>query len=84
MGSRMSLALNILQADASEQQGTLLPREKQKAAYNNALVERYKHLPEVSRIVRHRHLPSSIYKVCVRSTTVVLNLLWRIRLASQL
>lgn len=52
-----------MQADASEQQGTLLPREKQKAAYNNALVERYKHLPEVGRIVRHRHLPSSIYKV---------------------
>lgn len=53
----------MLQADASEQQGTLLPRERQKAAYNNALVERYKHLPEVGRIVRHRHLPSSIYKV---------------------
>ncbi len=51
------------QADASEQRGTLLPREKQKQAYDSALVDRYKHLPEVSRIVRHRHLPTAIYKV---------------------
>jgi WD repeat and SOF domain-containing protein 1 len=26
------------------------------------LVERHKHLPEVKRIVRHRHLPTPIYK----------------------
>ena len=51
------------QANASEQRGTLLPREKQKAAYDAALVERYQHLPEIKRIVRHRHLPSAIYKV---------------------
>lgn len=56
-------------ADASEQSGTLLPREKQKAAYNKTLVERYKHLPEVKRIVRHRHLPAALYKATkVRKT----------------
>lgn len=51
------------QANASEQRGTLLPRERQKLAYDKALVERYKHLPEVGRIARHRHLPTAIYKV---------------------
>ena len=43
--------------------GTLLPRERQKHEYQQALVERYKHLPDVKRISRHRHLPTPIYKV---------------------
>ena len=51
------------QAQASVQQGTLLPREKHKAAYQAALVERFRHLPEVKRIERHRHLPAALYKV---------------------
>ena len=55
------------QANASEQRGTLLPRERQKLAYDRALVERYKHLPEVGRIARHRHLPTAIYKVLILS-----------------
>lgn len=44
------------------QMGTLLPRERQKHEYQQALVERYKHLPDVKRISRHRHLPTPIYK----------------------
>lgn len=36
----------------------LLPRERQKQAYQKALVNRFKHMPEVSRITRHRHLPT--------------------------
>lgn len=51
------------QAQASAQQGTLLPRERHKAAYQAALVERFRHLPEVKRIERHRHLPAALYKV---------------------
>lgn len=43
--------------------GTLLPRERQRHEYQQALVERYKHLPDVKRISRHRHLPTPIYKV---------------------
>jgi len=54
--------LRVWKANAAEQQGVLLPREKKKSAYNKALVKRYKHLPEVKRIVRHRHLPTPIYK----------------------
>jgi Sof1-like domain len=51
-----------VQARAHEQLGQLLPREKHKAAYDEALKQRYKHLPEVKRILRHRHLPAAIYK----------------------
>lgn len=54
--------VRMWKAEAAEQLGTLLPRERAKAAYSKALVERHKHLPEVKRIVRHRHLPSSLYK----------------------
>ena len=55
--------VRVWKADASEQLGVTLPREKHKAAYNKALVSRYKHLPEVKRIVRHRNVPSAIHKV---------------------
>jgi WD repeat and SOF domain-containing protein 1 len=54
--------VRMWKAEAAEQLGTLLPRERAKAEYSKALVERHKHLPEVKRIVRHRHLPSSLYK----------------------
>ena len=40
----------------------LLPRERHKAAYQAALVQRFRHLPEVKRIERHRHLPAALYK----------------------
>lgn len=53
----------MLQAQSSVQMGTLLPRERQRHEYQQALVERYKHLPDVKRISRHRHLPTPIYKV---------------------
>ncbi|KAK9838515.1 hypothetical protein WJX81_004545 [Elliptochloris bilobata] len=54
--------VRVWKAQASAQQGTLLPREKHKQAYQAALVERFRHLPEVRRIERHRHLPAALYK----------------------
>ena len=51
----------VWKARASEKSGTLLPKEKASAAYNAALIKRYGHLPEIKRIVRHRHLPKHIY-----------------------
>jgi WD repeat and SOF domain-containing protein 1 len=54
--------VRIWKADASAQLGVVLPRERAKQAYGKALVERYKHLPDVKRVVRHRHLPAAIYK----------------------
>ncbi|CAM6094942.1 unnamed protein product [Calypogeia fissa] len=54
--------IRLWKAQASEQLGVLLPREKQKQAYLNAVKDRYSHLPELKRIERHRHLPKPIYK----------------------
>ncbi|CAL8108573.1 unnamed protein product [Prunus armeniaca] len=54
--------LRLWKAKASEQLGVLLPREQKKHEYNEAVKNRYKHLPEVKRIVRHRHLPKPVYK----------------------
>lgn len=54
--------LRIWKAKASEQLGVLLPRERKKHEYLEAVKNRYKHLPEVKRIIRHRHLPKAIYK----------------------
>lgn len=52
-----------MQAKASQQQGTLVARELHKQAYQDALVQRYQHMPEIRRITRHRHLPVPLYKV---------------------
>jgi hypothetical protein len=41
----------------------LLPREKHKHAYMNALKERYKHLPEEQRI--DRYVVDHVFKTCV-------------------
>ncbi|XP_062105935.1 uncharacterized protein LOC133817436 [Humulus lupulus] len=54
--------LRLWKAKASEQLGVLLPREQKKHEYHEAVKNRYKHLPDVKRIVRHRHLPKPIYK----------------------
>lgn len=54
--------LRLWKSKASDQLGVVLPRERVKHEYNDALKKRYKHLPEVSRILRHRHLPAPIYK----------------------
>lgn len=40
----------------------ILPRERKKHEYNEAVMKRYHHLPEVKRIKRHRHIPRPIYK----------------------
>lgn len=54
--------LRLWKAKASEQLGVLLPREQKKHEYHEAVKNRYKHLAEVKRIVRHRHLPKAVYK----------------------
>lgn len=54
--------LRLWKAKASEQMGVVLPRERKRHEYMEAVKNRYKHLPEVRRIDRHRHLPKPIYK----------------------
>lgn len=62
--------LRLWKANASEQLGVLLPRERRKQEYRDAVKKRYKHLPEVKRIVRHRHLPRPIYKAAAQRRTI--------------
>ncbi|KAG1363408.1 DDB1- and CUL4-associated factor 13 [Cocos nucifera] len=63
--------LRLWKAQASEQLGVLLPREQKKQEYLDAVKERYEHLPEVKRIVRHRHLPKPIYKAAALRRTMM-------------
>ncbi len=56
------MSVRLWKARASEQMGTLLPREKKKHAYNAALVERYKNVADVKRIKRHKPVPKAVYK----------------------
>ncbi|XP_021894311.1 DDB1- and CUL4-associated factor 13 [Carica papaya] len=62
--------LRLWKARASEQLGVLLPREQKKHDYHEAVKNRYKHLPEIKRIVRHRHLPKPIYKATALMRTM--------------
>jgi len=52
--------VRVWKADAAEQLGTVLAREKHKHAYNKALVEKHKHLPEIRKISRDRKLPKEV------------------------
>ena len=54
--------VRLWKAHASEKVGTLLPREKRKMQYNDALKDRFKHMPEIRRIANHKHVPKSIHK----------------------
>lgn len=54
--------VRIWKANAAQQLGTMLPREWKKAQYNAALIDRFKHVPDIKRISRHRHVPKQIMK----------------------
>mmetsp|Transcript_4190 Transcript_4190/g.5502 ORF Transcript_4190/g.5502 Transcript_4190/m.5502 type:complete len:456 (+) Transcript_4190:159-1526(+) len=52
--------LRLWKAVANEQLGQLTAREERSMNYRSALVERYKHLPEVKKIHKSRKLPRTI------------------------
>ena len=54
--------IRIWKANAAESLKPLLPREKESLAYAEKLKKKYKHNPEIKRILRHRHLPGIIKK----------------------
>lgn len=62
--------LRLWKANASEKLGVLLPRERIKQEYRDAVKKRYKHLPEVKRIFSHRHLPRAIYKAAAQRRAI--------------
>ncbi|KAK9456740.1 WD40-repeat-containing domain protein [Dipodascopsis uninucleata] len=49
--------IRLWRADASARTGVKSARERAKLEYDNAVKERYKNMPEIKRISRHRHLP---------------------------
>lgn len=54
--------VRLWRAQASSRQGIRSTAERQKLEYDATLKDRYKHMPEVRRILRHRHLPKVVKK----------------------
>jgi DDB1- and CUL4-associated factor 13 len=54
--------IRLWRANASERSGIKSARQRQKLEYDSALIERYKHMPEIKRIHRHRHVPKQVKK----------------------
>ena len=54
--------IRIWKANAADAMKPLLPREKERLAYSEKLKKKFKHNPEIKRILRHKHLPSLIKK----------------------
>ena len=54
--------IRLWRANASARSGVKSAAQRQKLEYDDALKERYKHMPEIKRISRHRHVPKQIKK----------------------
>ncbi|KAK2750933.1 rRNA-processing protein sof1 [Myotisia sp. PD_48] len=54
--------IRLWRANASSRSGIKSAKERQKLQYNDALIHRYSHMPEIRRIKRHRHLPKAVKK----------------------
>ncbi|CAN3373463.1 hypothetical protein DIURU_003018 [Diutina rugosa] len=54
--------IRVWRANASERAGIKSAKQRQKLEYDAALRERYKYMPEIRRIARHRHLPVAVKK----------------------
>ncbi|KAL2042365.1 hypothetical protein N7G274_004855 [Stereocaulon virgatum] len=54
--------IRLWRAHASNRGGIKSARQRQKMEYDDALKDRYKHMPEIRRIKRHRHVPKQVKK----------------------
>jgi WD repeat and SOF domain-containing protein 1 len=54
--------IRLWRAVASARQGVKSFAHRQKLEYDEALKNRYKHMPEIKRITRHRHIPKNVKK----------------------
>lgn len=52
--------IRVWRSEASSRSGAQSARQRTKLEYDAALKERYKNMPEIRRISRHRHVPSHI------------------------
>lgn len=54
--------IRLWRAEASKREGIKSAKQRQALEYNEALSERYSHMPEIRRIKRHRHIPKVVKK----------------------
>lgn len=54
--------IRLWRANASKREGIKSARQRQKLEYDDALKARYKHMPEIRIIKRHRHVPKQVKK----------------------
>ena len=54
--------IRLWRANASKREGIKSTKQRQALEYNEALSERYGHMPEIRRIKRHRHIPKAVKK----------------------
>ncbi|KAF2717908.1 WD40 repeat-like protein [Polychaeton citri CBS 116435] len=54
--------IRLWRSNASARSGVKTARERQKLEYDQALRERYKDMPQIKRIARHRHVPQQVKK----------------------
>ncbi|MCJ1226823.1 rRNA-processing protein sof1 [Toensbergia leucococca] len=54
--------IRLWRAHASKREGIKSARQRQKLEYDETLMERYGHMPEIRRIRRHRHVPKPVKK----------------------
>ncbi|KAL9098586.1 MAG: hypothetical protein Q9163_005783 [Psora crenata] len=54
--------IRLWRANASKREGIKSARQRQKLEYDDALRARYRHMPEIKRISRHRHVPKQVKK----------------------
>lgn len=52
--------IRLWKSNAAKKIGPVAPRQRNAAEYVDSLKERFKHMPEVKRISRHRHVPKVI------------------------
>ncbi|XP_049851182.1 DDB1- and CUL4-associated factor 13-like [Schistocerca gregaria] len=74
--------IRLWKANASEPLGVLSSRETQRLQYQQQLINRYKHLPEISRIYRKRHVPQAVRYV--QKTKHIINHSKKRKLANRL
>lgn len=54
--------IRLWRSNASDRSGVKSARQRTKLEYDQALIKRYSHMPEIRRIKRQRHLPKPIKK----------------------
>ena len=54
--------IRLWRSNASSRSGIKTARQRQKLEYDGALKARYKHMPEIRRIGKHRHVPKQVKK----------------------